>query len=307
VKKCLFGFALGVLALTGFAPAAVAQQVQSYSSQSYSSAPVVYSTPSYSYSTPSYSSSTPSYSSSTPSYSYSTPSYSSSTPVYSSSTPVYSSSTPVYSSSTPVYSSSTPVYSSSTPVYSSSTPVYSSSAPSHVQAVQVQGHQVQAHQGHHHRPSCGDVPPSTCGFTIIHTGCDCDEKCTPLDNKCGGEVPSEWIKCPYYEWCKDFKGDVTAPRVVNCIEESFKFGTTCCTFSCCKIEVCVRTHRVERKVTHCEMYCYKNANLQVCKVKKTGLYDVFALGLPGLPKEIVILHDVTAAQVRQQFPNAPVE
>jgi len=184
----------------------------------------------------------------------------------------------------------------SAPVYMQSPPMSVSSIPSY-QAVSAQG------------CACGGAPPS-CG---IHVSCQVCKAEPPVckDIPCTitpPEAPADKeTVCRYYDYEKEGKTTIQAARIVKCKEQTFEFGEKNLKFDCGTITVCIRTKECWSTSSRCETYARPNTAIRINRIRGTSQFDLYALNVPGLPTEVVLMRNAFESEIRQRYPDVAVD
>ncbi len=132
--------------------------------------------------------------------------------------------------------------------------------------------------------------------------CPDGKSCLDLPVDVIGELETERHDEKFYIQCKDYSDvKVDGPKLVTRCKETREFKTHSYTIKCCKITVCVPCKDCKEITEECEIAKIVAPKIKICKRTSTGKYDVYVIGVKGMPKEWMLFLDTDKATIDQYF------
>ena len=134
---------------------------------------------------------------------------------------------------------------------------------------------------------------------IDSTVCDGPEECTDFDNTPVGDL--EEVDGPdvnYYDECKEHKVKIEVPVLVKHKTEYLKTDILEYKTKCCKITICVPCKCCKKVKKECTLQ-ERMVTVDIRRRRDNHLlYDVYVLGVQGMPKQWLLVNNGTAAEVK---------
>jgi hypothetical protein len=140
--------------------------------------------------------------------------------------------------------------------------------------------------------------------TVVNPDCGPKTDCTDIPPDVSGKIEEKLSEIKFYKDTKSFEDTVDVPVVCRKREQEIKFDKITIRLDpCCEIDVCVPSKDCWTTSTVCEL-CPKVVKLEK-RIRQSGNVDVVALGVPGLPKQWVLMTNATEAEAKAKFLKLP--
>lgn len=133
--------------------------------------------------------------------------------------------------------------------------------------------------------------------------CPDGKECKDIPVVIDGDLYSESHDEHFYvKPCKEFHNiKVDGPKLVKRCKETREFKTITYTVKCCKVTVCVPCKDCVEITEECEIAKIVAPTIKVCQRVSTGKYDVYVIGVRGMPQEWLLFIDTDAATINTYF------
>ncbi len=133
--------------------------------------------------------------------------------------------------------------------------------------------------------------------SVNSVDCPNSRVCKPIEVPVEGELKTETVDEKFYVECKDNEAQVQVPVIEQLTSEVCEFKKIEYTVKCCKITVCVPCQSCVTTTTRCVTKKSTDKHkLRVC-LRRDGTYDVYVIGVPGMPKEWLLYLEATKVQI----------
>lgn len=132
--------------------------------------------------------------------------------------------------------------------------------------------------------------------------CEGGKECHDITPDIDKNVPDDCEEHKFYDHEKTFNGiSVPGPVLKKVKTQTIEFKTLKYTVKCCEITVCVPCKECCEVTEDCEM---QDVKATVIAKRRTGTnnYDVYALNVPGMPKEYMLYLNTPEAEVENGLP-----